>query len=82
MRLFKQMSVFQTDKRELKVGDFIYFSWEENGFPTQVGIVEYTDNEFVRVIMGNASIFENSGVVEKLYKINSIYIIGYARPQY
>ena len=83
MTLFKEMGLFRTDKCKPKIGDFIYLSWEQDGFPTQVGIVENAEDETITIIMGNVRIFAGGiGVVKKRIKVNSNYIVGYASPQY
>lgn len=83
MTLFKKMGLFRIDKCKPKIGDFVYFSWEQDEFPTQVGIVKNFKDETIRIIMGNVSIFAGGvGVVNKRIKINSNYIVGYASPQY
>ena len=63
----------------LKVGDIIFFDWENDGEKDHTGIVEKTENNTVYTIEGNSS---GDTCRQKSYDINSSVILGYGTPNY
>lgn len=63
----------------LKVGDIIFFDWENDGEADHTGIVEKTENNTVYTIEGNSS---GDTCRQKSYDINSSVILGYGKPAY
>ena len=63
----------------LKVGDIIFFDWENDGETDHTGIVEKTENNTVYTIEGNSS---GDTYRQKSYDINSSVILGYGTPNY
>lgn len=63
----------------LKVGDIIFFDWDNDKDADHVGIVEKTENNTVYTIEGNSS---GDTCRQKSYGINSSVILGYGTPMY
>lgn len=53
--------------------DIIFFDWENDGIPNHVGIVEYSDDNYVYTIEGNS----NDECKRNSYNLNSSVIYGY-----
>ena len=86
IELFKKLGVWvENENRTPKVGDIIFYDWEDDGVgdnkggANHVGIV-ITDpvNKSFQVIEGN---YDNS-VKVRILKVNGKYIRGYAVPKY
>lgn len=63
----------------LKVGDIMFFDWENDGEADHTGIVEKTEKGKVYTIEGNTS---GDSCKQKEYDINSNMILGYGTPMY
>lgn len=63
----------------LRLGDIIFFDWENDATSDHVGIVEKTENGKVYTVEGNSN---NDMCRQKEYDINSSVICGYGTPLY
>lgn len=90
MELFKKKNCWKAYEDEdytPQLGDYVYFSWDNSNFPSQVGIITGFDEsgKLMTVIMGNVgSSFTNGNEVkQKCVKIRpNQYILGYGTPRY
>lgn len=79
INLYKNIGRFITNKTITpRMGDIIFYDWQNNGWADHVGIVEKVEGDTIHVIEGNF----NSEVKRRLIKVNNKYICGYARPNY
>lgn len=82
---FKAIGIWvENENRTPKVGDIIFYDWDDNGkgdnkgFADHVGIVEKVSKKTITVIEGNYS----ESVKRRKIAVNSMYIRGYGVPKY
>ncbi len=63
----------------LRLGDIIFFDWENDGISDHVGIVEKTENGRIYTVEVNSN---EDMCRQKQYDINSEVICGYGTPIY
>lgn len=63
----------------LKVGDIIFFDWENDGNVDYVGIIEKVENEFIYTIEGNST---GDICRQKQCPLDSALIFGYGVSNY
>lgn len=74
----------ENENRTPKVGDIIFYDWDDNGkgdnkgFADHVGIVEKVSKKTITVIEGNY----NESVKRRKIAVNDKYIRGYGVPKY
>lgn len=85
IELFKKInSWIEDDSYVPKVGDIIYYDWQDKGtgdntgWSDHVGIVEKIDGNYMTIIEGNY----NDSVGRRVLQINGKYIRGYGVPKY
>lgn len=85
IELFKKIGAWvESDAYIPKVGDIIYYDWNDNGkgdndgWSDHVGIVEKVNGSSITVIEGN----KNNAVERRTLAVNGKYIRGYGVPKY
>lgn len=85
IELFKKLDAWEeSDKYSPKLGDVLYYDWDDNGVgdntgnPDHVGIVVKTENGIIKVIEGNF----NDKVAYRSIPINGKHIRGYGVPDF
>ena len=79
IKQFKELGVYKADKDYIpKVGDIIFYDWDNNSTPDHVGLVEKCEGHIIVVIEGNRS----KRVDKRTLEVGSKYIYGYAIPKY
>lgn len=71
---FKAIGAWHDSTYKPSAGDIIFFDWEVDGKVNHVGIVEYSDNDYVYTIEGNSN---GDMCRQKKYALNSNVIYGY-----
>ena len=81
----KRMNIFiENENYTPKKGDLVFFDWQDigtgdnKGWADHVGIVESINGDKFTTIEGNI----NHAVGRKTYKINQLYLRGFATPNY
>ena len=75
---FKSNGKWQDRTYEPKVGDIIFFDWEDDGTTDHVGIVEKCENGTVYTVEGNSG----DACKQRQYAVGSSNIYGYGIPAY
>ena len=75
---FKSNGKWQDRTYEPKVGDIIFFDWEDDGTTDHVGIVEKCENGTVYTVEGNSG----DACRQRQYTVGSRNIYGYGIPAY
>ena len=79
IKQFKELGVYKADKDYIpKVGDIIFYDWDNNSTPDHVGLVEKCEGHIIVVIEGNRS----KRVDKRTLEVGSSCIYGYAIPKY
>ena len=76
---FKSRGEWKNRSYVPRVGDIIFFDWENDGKPNHVGIVEKVEGNYIYTIEGNST---NDTCRNKKYNINSNVIYGFGLPNY
>ena len=71
---FKAIGSWHGKEYKPKPGDIIFFDWENDGRINHVGIVEYSDDEYVYTIEGNSN---GDTCRQKQYSLSNNVIYGY-----
>lgn len=75
---FKSNGKWQDRTYEPRVGDIIFFDWEDDGTTDHVGIVEKCENGIVYTVEGNSG----DACKQRQYPVGSSNIYGYGIPAY